>query len=91
VFLQRVVVVAGLVAERAHEVGSAGVRCHVSPERRFSSETFSAFSAREISFTGVRYDVRHQVVTVGKDFVAVMAGISSGAAFVAALCCPSVF
>jgi hypothetical protein len=80
VFLQRVVVVARLVAQRAHEVRRSRVRRHVRPEGRLPAEAFSALPAAEVSLPGVRHEVRRQVVTIGEHLVAVVARVDVSAA-----------
>ena len=75
-----VVVVARLLADRAHEVGRLGVGRHVSAERRPSPEALVAVVAGKVALAGVDDDVGRQVELVAKHLVAVLArvgGLSS--------------
>ena len=76
VLLQRVVVIASLLTDGAHEVGLLGVGRHVSPEGRPSPETLSALRAGEIPFPSVDHNMGTQMELVGEDSVAKLARVA---------------
>ena len=73
-YLQGVVVIAGLLTDRAHEVGGLGVGGHVGPEGGPSAKSLGAAGAVEVPLPSVDHQVGAQVELVAKDFVTVGAG-----------------
>ncbi len=77
VLLQRVVVVAGLVAHRTHEVGGARVGGHVGAEGGLPAERLGALAAREVPLPGVGHQVGRVLVVVLEYLVAVAARVAA--------------
>ena len=69
VFLQGIIVVAGLFTDPAHKVGHLGVGRHVGPQGRLPPEGLLANLAGEGPLSGVGDEVGLEVVFVGKQFI----------------------
>ena len=73
VLLQRVVVVASLLADRAHEVRHFRVCGHVSSQGRLAAEGLLAGFAHKRTFAGVDHQVGLEVVLVREELLAEVA------------------
>ena len=81
VLLQRVVVIASLLANCAHEVGDLCVCGHVSPQGRLAAEGLLAGFAKECSLPGVDHQVGLEVILVGEELlteVTLVDGVTTG-------------
>ena len=59
--LQRILIIARLLAQRAHKVGVLGVRGHVRAQSRLAGKIFAADGTRESPLARVDHNVRVQV------------------------------
>ena len=83
VLLQGVVVIAGLFANCAHEVGDLCVCGHMSPQGRLAAEGLLASFAHKRSFPGVDHQVGLEVILVGEELlteVTLVDGVATGGA-----------
>ena len=83
VLLQGVVVIAGLFANCAHEVGDLCVCGHMSPQGRLAAEGLLAGFAHKCSFPGVDDQVGLEVILVGEELfteVTLVDGVTTGGA-----------